>query len=142
MSESLYYIDAGGIFSKSLLGIVRIKLYKGKLEEFDITKKGSAKNEANVYKEIIQVLRSRLENDYATTVVQDQQLFERRSTLNDPEKFKALGIRIEEKKLVDAALRRAEFLEKGLLEETLHQTLGVHGVHELNAKLGTNKDLV
>lgn len=120
--------------------MLRIKNHKGTLHNFDITKKGIVHDESGIYKSIAQILRSRLEEEYPTTETQDQQEFERRSTFEDPIKFKAIGIKIEEKKLVSAALRRAEHLEKSLIGEKMKQNQRkTPGKEE---RVIANKDLV
>lgn len=62
------------------------------------------------------ILTLRLEHTFPTNIIQDQQLLEKRSTLNDPQKFLALAYRISEKKLLDSARRRCEFLKQSISE--------------------------
>ena len=116
-----------------------MKHYTGKITDTkpDVTSQISQENEMQVYKEIVNVFTTRLHKSFTTDVHQDQQELERRSTLNDPQKFTALAYRISEKLLLDAAVRRADFLKQGVVEKT------VHGVgHKQNEHVNANKDLI
>jgi len=103
--------------------LLRVKFHDiDNFNQLDITSALNFDNELKVYKEVLNVLATRLYKDFPTDRNQDQKELERRSTLKDPIKFKSIGYRILEKNLLDYAIRRADFRKQSLLEETIHRS--------------------
>lgn len=54
---------------------------------------------------------------FPTKIIKDQQELEKRITQKDPKKFLAIAYRITEKKLLENAYRRCQYLKQSIAEQ-------------------------